>query len=162
MKLRTVEQMKEDKMTSLPPALEHLWAFSCELTIGWNINSMSLNKMDQVTLKYHTCCCFLWVQKQMLSLIHLQLSFCCTLTVCFWNYAGQIYLYGTNTSLILLSLCSGCSIRTSWLWDMVSWRGTNQDWSAAGPSRTQRYIHIYTCSFVFPFSHNLVGTMSHH
>lgn len=57
-KLRTVEQIKEDKMTSLPPALEYLWAFSCELTTGWNINSMSLNKMDQVRLKYHICCCF--------------------------------------------------------------------------------------------------------
>ncbi|XP_071348649.1 dynein axonemal intermediate chain 4-like isoform X2 [Trachinotus anak] len=45
-KPRTEEQSEGDKTSYLTPTLERLWAFSCELTRGWNVTSMSWNKKN--------------------------------------------------------------------------------------------------------------------
>ncbi|XP_059191639.1 dynein axonemal intermediate chain 4-like [Centropristis striata] len=41
------EQSEDGEERSSPPALEHLWAFSCELTTGCNITSMAWNKKNR-------------------------------------------------------------------------------------------------------------------
>uniref|UniRef100_A0A3Q3VSY7 Dynein axonemal intermediate chain 4 n=1 Tax=Mola mola TaxID=94237 RepID=A0A3Q3VSY7_MOLML len=40
------EQKDDEEESSLHATLERLWVFSCELTRGWNITSMALNKKD--------------------------------------------------------------------------------------------------------------------
>lgn len=42
-------QSKEDEESSLTPTLQHLWAFSCEITRGCNITCMAWNKKNPVT-----------------------------------------------------------------------------------------------------------------
>ncbi|XP_040894193.1 dynein intermediate chain 4, axonemal-like [Toxotes jaculatrix] len=52
------EDQREDDETSCPtPALERLWAFTCELTRRWNITSMAWNKMnsDILAVGYGDC-----------------------------------------------------------------------------------------------------------
>ncbi|XP_056132749.1 dynein axonemal intermediate chain 4 [Lampris incognitus] len=46
MKPEVVEEKEKDMKSSLTPALEHLWAFSCELTAGRNISCMAWNKIN--------------------------------------------------------------------------------------------------------------------
>ncbi|GAA6215260.1 WD repeat-containing protein 78-like isoform X2 [Lates japonicus] len=45
-KPQTKKQCEEDKMSCLTPAIEHLWAFGCELTKGCSITSMAWNKKN--------------------------------------------------------------------------------------------------------------------
>uniref|UniRef100_A0A3B4EHK2 Dynein axonemal intermediate chain 4 n=1 Tax=Pygocentrus nattereri TaxID=42514 RepID=A0A3B4EHK2_PYGNA len=42
-------ETESQEESSLSPALERLWAFSCELTIGRNVSSMAWNKKNPVT-----------------------------------------------------------------------------------------------------------------
>ncbi len=44
----TMEKRKEDTGRPGPPAVEHLWAFSCELSRGRSISSMACNKKNPV------------------------------------------------------------------------------------------------------------------
>ncbi|XP_026170340.1 dynein axonemal intermediate chain 4 isoform X2 [Mastacembelus armatus] len=42
----TMEQRQENTESSKSPALEHLWAFSCDLSRGHNVSSMAWNKKN--------------------------------------------------------------------------------------------------------------------
>ncbi|XP_067086802.1 dynein axonemal intermediate chain 4 [Osmerus mordax] len=46
LKTKAAGRMEEDEESSLNPALERLWAFSCELTAGRNVSSMAWNKTN--------------------------------------------------------------------------------------------------------------------
>ncbi|XP_062308930.1 dynein axonemal intermediate chain 4 [Osmerus eperlanus] len=46
LKTKAAGRMEEDEESSLTPALERLWAFSCELTAGRNVSSMAWNKTN--------------------------------------------------------------------------------------------------------------------
>uniref|UniRef100_A0A3Q3VSY2 Dynein axonemal intermediate chain 4 n=1 Tax=Mola mola TaxID=94237 RepID=A0A3Q3VSY2_MOLML len=49
------EQKDDEEESSLHATLERLWVFSCELTRGWNITSMALNKKDPWPEKVFHC-----------------------------------------------------------------------------------------------------------
>ncbi|XP_047452841.1 dynein axonemal intermediate chain 4-like isoform X2 [Mugil cephalus] len=51
------EQQSEEEESCLTPTLEHLWAFSCELTTGCSITSMAWNKknLDLLAVGYNDC-----------------------------------------------------------------------------------------------------------
>lgn len=49
-----VEQREEDTDSPRPPAVERLWAFSCELSRGRRVSSTAWNKKSPVTQNRHT------------------------------------------------------------------------------------------------------------
>ena len=55
LKTNAAGRMEEEEESSLTPALERLWAFSCELTAGRNVSSMAWNKTNPVSSSPPLC-----------------------------------------------------------------------------------------------------------